>query len=123
MYHALQVVVALTLYEERLPPLVIWFVEWLRDVIQLNVVPRRYLTTMLSTGFFRVIYNAGGMVLLFSVPIYLAVWGVVSCAKSRSYARTGHFFDSLHRTMTFGGFIRLGYVNYLPLCLAAGVGR
>jgi len=33
MYHALQVVVVVTLYEERLPPVVIWFVEWLRDII------------------------------------------------------------------------------------------
>lgn len=115
--------VALTLYEERLPPLVIWFVEWLRDIIQLNVIPRKYLTTMLSTGFFRVLYNAGGMMLLFSVPIYFIVWGIVSCAKSRSYTRTGKFFNSVHQRMTYDGLIRLGYVNYLPLCLAAGVGR
>lgn len=79
MYHALQIIVVLTLYEERVPPIVTWFVEWLRDIIQLNVIPRNWLISLLSTGFFRVIYNAGGMVLLLSVPLYLLVWGLVSC--------------------------------------------
>ena len=69
------------------------------------------------------LYNAGGMVLLFSVPIYFAVWGVVFCAKGKSYSRMGQFFDLVYRRMTFDGLIRLFYVNYLPLCLAAGVGR
>ena len=123
MFHALQIVVVLTLYEERLPPLVIWFVEWVRDIIQLNVVPRKYLTYMLSVSFLRIIYNAGGMLFMFSVPVYLAVWGVASCAKARSTSLIGQFFVTVHRRMTYDGLIRLGYVNYLPLCLASGVGR
>ena len=121
MYHALQLTVVLTLYEERLPPVVIWFVEWVRDLIQLNIIPRKYLTRMLAVSFFRVIYNAGGMLFLFSVPVYCGLWGLAACARGNS--RCGRFWGAMYGRMTFDGFIRLCYVNYLPLCLASGVGR
>ena len=98
MYHTLQIIAVLTLYEETLPPVVIWFVEWLRDIIQLNIIPRKYLTNMLSVSFIRVLYNAGGMVLLFSAPVYLLVWGLTSCcmASNRSYSGSGQFWTMVN---------------------------
>jgi hypothetical protein len=125
MYHALQIIVVVTLYEQRLPPLVIWFTQWVRDIVQLNVIPRKYLTRMLSVKFFRVLFNAGGMLFLFSIPVFLAVWGITSCVKVTTNKATKFrkFCTELHSILTFDGLIRLYYINFLPLCVAAGIGR
>jgi len=125
MYHALQIIVVLTLYEERLPPIVIWFVEWLRDIIQLNILPRTWLTPMLSISFFRILYNAGGMLLIFSPPVFTILYFISFCSKAtcNPRKRTTLFCTMITRRMTYDWLIRLFYVSYLPLCLAAGVGR
>ena len=77
---------------------------------------------MFDTYVVRVIYNAGGMVLCLSLPMYL----VAALLTAYAYAVTNegsvchNCWSRIREHLMFTGIFRLSLMNFLPILIASG---
>ena len=122
LYNALQILVFLILYEERVPPMCLWGIVRIKNYIELNIIPRQYLSFIFENYFIRVIYNSGGMSMLFSLPLYLValVFTAFAYAASSKGSDCHSCWSKIKEHLVFTAILRLSLINFLPLLIASG---
>jgi hypothetical protein len=122
LYNALQILVYLVLYEERIPPMCLWGIVRIKDYIELNIIPRKYLGWFFENYIIRVIYNSGGMMLCFSLPVY--IMALLLTFYAFTVTDTGSVCNScwtkIGDHLIWTGVFRLSLINFLPLLIASG---